>query len=215
MPGETCGQQGKVILIAPQSSPAAILKPRLEAAGGDPAQVMLLNTIESLDTRRTTLHDRPFSLPTDLPTLAASITRHNAQLVIIDPLATVLRASQSTDVTLLQLAQLAEQTGCAILLVRHLTSRQAASSLIQDASLLGLTAIVPTILRLIRHPYDDQQHLLLSRMTEYPNPTKSSDPPAATTSPPTPIPPPKTSHPTADTTRNRITHSPPRYNRHN
>jgi len=127
MPGETCGQQGKVILIAPQSSPAAILKPRLEAAGGDPAQVMLLNTIESLDTRRTTLHDRPFSLPTDLPTLAASITRHNAQLVIIDPLATVLRASQSTDVTLLQLAQLAEQTGCAILLVRHLTSRQRSS----------------------------------------------------------------------------------------
>ena len=63
---------------------------------------------------------------------------------------------------LFQLANLAERTGCAILLIRHLTSRQAADPHIQDAGHPGLTALAPNILRLVKHPDDDQQRLLVS-----------------------------------------------------
>ncbi|HLX56441.1 MAG TPA: AAA family ATPase [Ktedonobacteraceae bacterium] len=164
MPDDTpTQQQGKVILIAPPSSPAAILKPRLEAAGGDSSQVLLLNTVESLDAQHITLYDRPFTLPDHLPLLEESITRLKPLLVIIDPLALVLHCGQSSiHETLFQLAALSNRTGCAILLIRHIKPHHAATSLIQDAGFPGLTASVPTILRLIRHPDDEQQRLLVS-----------------------------------------------------
>jgi hypothetical protein len=162
-PDGTPGAQGKLILIAPQSSPAAILKPRLEAAQGDPSQVLLLNTAETLDFQRITLYDRPFSLPDHFSILEDTIASHHPLLVIIDPLTTIIRGSQSPiNETLFQLAELAERTACAILLVRHLTSQRAANSLIRDTGLPGLTAAIPTILRLIKDPDSDQQRLLVS-----------------------------------------------------
>ncbi|SRR6266568_819116 len=51
MPDGTPSPQGGVILIAPEDGAADTLKPRLEAAGGDPSCVLLLNTVESLDAK--------------------------------------------------------------------------------------------------------------------------------------------------------------------
>ena len=162
LPDGTPGAQGKVIIIAPQSNPAAVLKPRLQAAHGNPSQVLLLNTAETLDTQRSTLYDRPFSLPDHLTILEDTIAHHHPLLVIIDPLTTVIRGSQSPiNEILFQLAALAERTACAILLVRHLTSQRAANSLIPDTGFPGLTAAIPTILRLIKDPDSDQQRLLV------------------------------------------------------
>src|SRR5579859_590341 len=161
-PDGTPGAQGKVIFIAPQSNPAAVLKPRLEAAHGDPSQILLLNTAETLDIQRITLYDRPFSLPDHLTILEDTIACHHPLLVIIDPLTIVIRGSQSPiNEILFQLAALAERTGCAILLVRHLTSPRAAHSLIRDTGFPGFTAAIPTILRLIKDPDSDQQRLLI------------------------------------------------------
>ena len=158
--GAPCSQ-GKVLLIAPQSSPATILKPRLEAAQGEPSQVSLLNTTETLDVQRITLYDRPFSLPDHFPILEDTVARHHPLLVIIDPLTLVMHGSQSNISDMLfQLAALAERTTCAILLVRHLTSQRAATSLVRDTGFPGLTAAISTILRLINDPDSDQQRLL-------------------------------------------------------
>lgn len=161
-PDGTPGSQGKVILIAPQSNPATILKPRLEAAQGDPSQILLLNTAETLDVQRITLYDRPFSLPDHLNLLEDTIAHHHPLLVIIDPLTTVLRGSQSPlNEILFQLAALSERTSCAILLVRHLSSQRAATSIVRDTGFPGLTAAIPTILRLIKDPDSEQQRLLV------------------------------------------------------
>src|SRR5207237_1088690 len=149
-------------LIAPQSSPSAILKPRLEAARGDPSQVVLLNTVETLDPQRITLYDRPFSLPDHFAILEETIAHHHPLLVIIDPLTNVLRGSHLTiKETLFQLAALAERTCCAILLLRHLTSPKAAHTLARDTGFSSLATAIPTILRLIKDPDNDQQHLLI------------------------------------------------------
>lgn len=162
MPDATPGKQGKVILIAPQSSPSAILKPRLEAAHGDPSQVVLLNTVETLDPQRITLYDRAFSLPDHFAILEETIAHHHPLLVIIDPLTNVLRGSHLTiKETLFQLAALAERTCCAILLLRHLTSQRAAHSHARDAGFSSLATAIHTILRLIKDPDNDQQRLLI------------------------------------------------------
>jgi hypothetical protein len=49
MPDGAPGKQGKVILIAPEDAAEDTIKPRVEAAGGDPSQVILLETVEDLD----------------------------------------------------------------------------------------------------------------------------------------------------------------------
>ncbi len=58
MPDGTPGQQGGVILIAPEDGAGDTLRPRLEAAGGDPSRVFLLNTLEGLDARKMKVSDR-------------------------------------------------------------------------------------------------------------------------------------------------------------
>src|SRR6266516_4648624 len=90
MPDGTPGKQGGVILIAPEDGAADTLRPRLEAAGGDPSQVLLLNRVEGLDTKKRAVIDRPFSLAHDLSLLEKAIKRTNALLVVLDPLMAVL-----------------------------------------------------------------------------------------------------------------------------
>ena len=69
MPDGVPGKQGKVILIAPEDAAEDTIKPRVEAAGGDPSQVLLLDNIEQLnikDTKKIKFGERPFSLSQDL-----------------------------------------------------------------------------------------------------------------------------------------------------
>ena len=126
MPDGAPGRQGDIILIAPEDSPEDTIKPRVEAVGGDPSRVLLLNTVVSFDEKRLGIYDRPFSLSRDLNDLEIEIKRTNAILVILDPLMALLGrnidSSRDQDVreVFTPLAQLAERTGCAILIVRHL-----------------------------------------------------------------------------------------------
>ena len=50
LPDGTLTQQGHVILLAPYDSPTDILKPRLEAAGGDPTHLMLVRPLVTHQT---------------------------------------------------------------------------------------------------------------------------------------------------------------------
>src|SRR5207248_473567 len=89
MPDGTPGIQGGVILIAPEDSAADTIKPRLDAAGGDPSQVLLLNTMECFDVKRMGMFDYPFSLSRDMHDLEMTIERRKAKLVVLDPLMAV------------------------------------------------------------------------------------------------------------------------------
>src|SRR5437763_6171188 len=53
MPDGVPGKQGKVILIAPEDAAEDTIKPRVEAAGGDPSQVLLLDNMELLNIKDT------------------------------------------------------------------------------------------------------------------------------------------------------------------
>ena len=119
MPGGTPGKQGGVILIAPEDSAGDTIRPRLQAAGGDPSRVLLLNTLVTLDEKKIKIYDRPISLSHDLDTLEERIKQMNAILLILDPLTAVLgkNIDQSRDQDVREvftpLAQLAERTNCA------------------------------------------------------------------------------------------------------
>jgi AAA domain len=85
--------QGNVLLFAPYDSASSTLKPHLQAAGGDPAHVLLF--------RPTT---PTFSLPRDLPQLAAAIRLIDARLLILDPASAIAGLTRSL-AALVELAQ--------------------------------------------------------------------------------------------------------------
>jgi archaellum biogenesis ATPase FlaH len=163
MPDGTPGKQGKVILVAPHDSVGYITKPRLEAAGGDPSQVLMLNTIEELDTKNIKLISRPFSLSQDLQLLEETITPLNAVLVVIDSL-DICRPHQRLHALPL-LVQLAERTRCAILLTRPFHNKQQDEDLpTHSTAPLDLLAFMSSSLLITRNPRDYQErHLITTR----------------------------------------------------
>src|SRR2546426_355266 len=144
MPDGTPGPQGGVILIAPEDDAGDTLRPRLQAAGGDPSRVLLLTSVPGLETHKMALVDRPFSLSHDLELLERAIERINARLVVLDPLMAVLGGcidscrDQEIREVFTPLAHLAERTGCAILIIRHLTKGTSHNALYRRAGSIGI-----------------------------------------------------------------------------
>ena len=162
MPDDTPGRQGSIILIAPEDSAEDTIKPRMEAAGGDPSKMFLINTIEDFDEKRLAIYARTFSLSRDLNELEREIKRTNAILVVLDPLMAILGrnidSSRDQDVreVFTPLAQLAERNGCAILIIRHLNKGTSDKVLYRGAGSIGIIAAARTAL-LVAHDPDDEQ----------------------------------------------------------
>ena len=162
MPDDTPGRQGSTILIAPEDSAEDTIKPRMEAAGGDPSKMFLLNTIEDIDEKRLAVYARTFSLSRDLDDLEREIKRTNAILVVLDPLMAILGrnidSSRDQDVreVLTPLAQLAERNGSAILIIRHLNKGTSDKVLYRGAGSIGIIAAARIGL-LVAHDPDDEQ----------------------------------------------------------
>src|SRR5436305_8425808 len=115
LPDGTPTQQGLVLLLAPYDSPSDTLKRRLEAAGGDPAHVMLVHPLLE-DASHALARTRSYAFPHDLDDLASLIRNLKARLLIIDPASAIPGLSRC----LPALVELAHQTNCAILLTRSL-----------------------------------------------------------------------------------------------
>jgi archaellum biogenesis ATPase FlaH len=166
MPDSTPGKQGGVILVAPEDGASDTLRPRLEAAGGDPSRILLLNTVEGLDAKKMKVNDRPFSLSHDLEALEEAIKRTQAVLIILDPLMAVLGhsidSSRDQDVreVFTPLAQLAERTNCAVLVIRHLNKGASKDALYRGAGSIGIIAAARTGLIVARDPYEENRRIL-------------------------------------------------------
>jgi aryl-alcohol dehydrogenase-like predicted oxidoreductase len=157
LPGGSPSLQGTVILVAGQDHIGYTIAPRFLAAGGDPARVLLLTTVEQVDSNNVTIEDRPFSLARDLCFLEEAVTRTHAALVILDSLDTC--RPNELGQALPALAQLAQHTGCAILLVRPIAAPQGA--LAQKPGSLELLAAVRSSLLIQSDPEDRQRQRLL------------------------------------------------------
>ena len=95
------------------------------------------------------------------------IKRRNAKLVVLDPLMAVLgrEVSASNDQgireVLTPLAQLAERTKCAILIIRHLNKGNSPNSLYRGAGSIGIIGAARMGLIVVRDPNDEQMTILL------------------------------------------------------
>jgi RecA-family ATPase len=167
MPDGTPGVQGSVLLYAPEDSPSDTIKPRIEAAGGDPSRIRLFNFVEWKDSAgRTHLSSLNFS--EHLLPFVETVARTRPTLVIIDPLMTVLgqgiSASNDQQIreTLRHLTNLARSTNCTFLIVRHLNKGSSGNPLYRGGGSIGIIGTVRTGLLVTRHPAAENQRLLVA-----------------------------------------------------
>ncbi len=84
-PDGTPCPRGGVVLLSAEDGLADTIRPRLDAAGGEPSQVLFLDSVDRVDDDGQ-IHREPVMLPEDLGWAEAAIQRVKAIVVIVDPL---------------------------------------------------------------------------------------------------------------------------------
>jgi hypothetical protein len=121
-PGMASREPIDVLFLTAEDSLAHVVAPRFRLAGGDASRV---HTIDMFDIE--------FVLPDSIPMLEAWINRHNARLVIFDPVSAYVEGGKATNTNvdsqlrreiLRPLHALAETTACAILGIAHVNKSQ-------------------------------------------------------------------------------------------
>lgn len=157
--GAPCRRGGAVLLNA-EDGLADTIRPRLDAAGGDASRVLALATVGDGE------HERMLSIPEDLGLIRRGIERVGALLVVVDPLMAFLsgdvNAHRDQDVrrALAPLKTLAEDTGAAVVVIRHLNKGSGASPIYRGGGSIGIVGAARSALLVARHPEDDSRRVL-------------------------------------------------------
>ncbi len=151
-----------VIMLNAEDGDDDTIRPRLDAAGGDPERVLLFDAIPEGD------HKRLPVLPADLALLGLACRRMRARLVVIDPLNAFLgpetNAHRDQDVrrALHPMAHVAAQTGAAILVVRHLNKSGGSNALYRGGGSIGIVGAARSALLVARDPDDPDRRVIAS-----------------------------------------------------
>jgi hypothetical protein len=160
--GTRCDYPGDVILMSAEDGLADTVRPRFDAAGGDPARVHAVQGV-ALDGTGEALRMATLA---DVELLRHLIKRTGARLVIIDvlmaylPTGTDSYRDQDVRQVLARLAALAEATGCTILLLRHLNKGKGSSPLHRGGGSIGIVGASRVGLLVAPDPDDNQCHVL-------------------------------------------------------
>ncbi|MCL4309922.1 MAG: AAA family ATPase [Actinomycetota bacterium] len=150
------GEPAGVVILSAEDGLGDTIRPRLEAAGADLAK------INSLPTCPDDNGGHPPVLPDDLEWIEKAIERVDAKLVIIDPLMAYLssktNAHRDQDVrrALARMADLAEETGAAILVIRHLNKMSGGSALYRGGGSIGIIGAARSGLLVGRDPGQEE-----------------------------------------------------------
>jgi hypothetical protein len=158
--GAECEPAG-VVLLSAEDGLADTIRPRLDAAGADTSKILALATVPDENG-----HDRLLSIPEDLALIEKGIRRVGARLVVIDPLMAFLSGDTNShrdqDVrrALAPLAGLAERTGTAVLVVRHLNKAAANNPLYRGGGSIGIIGAARMAYVVGKDPQDENRRVL-------------------------------------------------------
>jgi hypothetical protein len=152
---------GTVIVMTAEDGLADTVRPRLDAAGADPTRVHAWESVPVLDDAGNPTGIRPPSIPQDLDALERLIVRHRAVLVVVDVLSAYLGAGvdghrdQDVRRALMPLAKLAERTGAAIVVIRHLNKSGGSHAMYRGGGSIGIAGAARSILLCAPDPDDE------------------------------------------------------------
>ena len=160
--GSEC-ETGGVVILSAEDGLADTIRPRFDAAGGDPSKAVALSTVPDAEG-----NERQIAIPDDIGVIEAAIERVGAVLVVIDPLMAFLSGETNShrdqDVrrALAPLAGLAERTGAAVVVVRHLNKGTSGNALYRGGGSIGIVGAARSGLLIAKHPEDDSRRVLAS-----------------------------------------------------
>ncbi len=160
--------QGSVLLLSAEDDAADTIRPRLEALGGDPANVRVLQAARQGACAE---EDVPFSLARDLMVLQYVLsTRRDVRLIIFDPVSAYLdgldvRSNAALRPVLARLQALAAASGAAVLAINHFTKRANASLLYRSSGSVGFAAAARAVWATLPDPQAPGRLLLLPLKT--------------------------------------------------
>jgi AAA domain len=160
--GTPCEAAGVVICSA-EDGFADTIRPRFDAAGGDPSRAVALSTVPDSEGS-----ERQLSIPEDLDVIERAIARVGAKFVVVDPLMAFLagevNSHRDQDIrrALAPLARLAERTGAAIVVVRHLNKASGGNVLYRGGGSIGIIGAARSGLLIAKHPEDAGRRVLAS-----------------------------------------------------
>jgi hypothetical protein len=145
------GGLGGVVILSAEDGLGDTIRPRFDAAGGDPHKIVAISTVPDGDG-----NERNMSIPEDIATIEKAIRRVDAKLVIVDPLMAFLsgKANYDQDVrkALTPLARMAERTGAAVLVVRHLNKNTGGKAIYRGGNSIGIIGTARSGLVVEEHP---------------------------------------------------------------
>jgi putative DNA primase/helicase len=157
---------GSVVMFNCEDDVADTILPRLNRAAGNPAKVIALqgvNTVDSQGRRQT----RGFTLDRDLPSLKNVLEANpDVRLVVIDPISAYCGGTDShknADVRgmLAPLADLARQHRVAVVMVTHLAKGTSGKSVYRAMGSLAFTAAARAVWHVAKDHNDDSRRLIL------------------------------------------------------
>lgn len=159
MPDGSPGIDGGVVLLTFEDGLADTIRPRLDAAGADASRIVALQGIGTGD------HERLPAIPEDIDAIRVAIEAVDARLVIVDPLMAALSGDTNShkdqDVrrALAPLARLAEETGVAVVVVRHLNKSQAGKAIYRGGGSIGIGGAARAVFLAANNPDVEGEHI--------------------------------------------------------
>jgi hypothetical protein len=149
-------EKGGALILSMEDGAADTIVPRFLAAGGDPTKAKIIGS------------EQPLVIPDDLDRLERAIRQTGARFVAIDPIMSFLadgvdtRSDQQVRRALQPLADIAQRTGAAIVLCRHLNKSGGGVTIYRGQGSIGFIGIVRSGLMVGKHP-DQEDAFVLAR----------------------------------------------------
>jgi len=160
MPDGTPGLSGRVVILSAEDDPASTIRPRLEAAHADITRIDLIPAMRTRDGERSP------ELPLDVDAIEAALGGTEVRLIVVDPLSAYLAShvdahkDQHVRRALARLKTMAERTGAAVVLVRHLNKNANAPAVYRGGGSIGIVGAARSALLVARDPDDDRRRVL-------------------------------------------------------
>jgi len=158
--GEGSAPLGNVIILSAEDDTADTIRPRLDAAGGDPNRVFVLEAVREEDRRR------GFNLAVDIERLERVVEEMgNVRLIVIDPVTAYLGKTDShknaeVRAVLAPLQEMAERHQIAVVAVTHLAKATGAASTSAIGS-VAFSGAARAMFLVVKDPDDEKRRLFL------------------------------------------------------
>ena len=162
--GTPCEHDGAVILLSAEDGLADTVRPRLDAAGADVTRVIAVEGVTCTEDDGTR-YLRPPTLA-DVDELTAAVIEHGARLLVVDVLMAYLpgkvdsHRDQDIRRVMSRLSTMAEQTGCTVLVLRHLNKVKGGDPMYRGGGSIGIVGAARAGMLVAADPEDPDTRVL-------------------------------------------------------